>query len=139
MNYAKRTLVYFIVHTSIGLIALIIFTMGYMPEGYRQSMLIGLASGMLASGIPGIIVSARLIKNPKKAEKVELEKTEERTQFLRMKSNSATYSISVYLECAGVFIAGFLGFREVSLSLAFLLIAQVISFVVFASYYGRKY
>jgi hypothetical protein len=139
MKYAKRTLAYFIVHTSIGLIALIIFLLGYMPEGYRQSMLTGIASGFLASGILGIIVSIRLIKNPKKAEKVELEKTEERTQFLRMKSNSATYSVSIYIECAGVFISGFLGFREVSITLAFLLIAQVISFVAFASYYGKKY
>lgn len=139
MNYAKRTLYFFIVYTSIGLIALTVFLLGYVPEGYKQSMVTGLASGLLAPGILGIIICIRLIKNPKKAEKVELEKTEERTQFLRMKSNSSTHSISIYIECAGVFIAGFLGYREVSITLAFLLIVQAISFIVFASYYGRKF
>lgn len=139
MTYLKKTLIYFIIHTFIGLIALLVAIFGNLPEGYRESMVSGIAGGFLVSGVFGIITCLRLMKNPKKAMEAEISKTEERTQFLRMKSNSATYTISIFAESIGTLIAGLLGFREVSLALAALLIAQIIAFIGFANYYSRKY
>jgi len=81
MNYAKKTLIYFIGHTTIGVIALLFALISNLSEGYREGVISGISGGFIFTGIMGIIVSIKLIKNPKKALEVEIAKTEERTQL----------------------------------------------------------
>jgi hypothetical protein len=139
MNYAKKSLIYFIIHTSVGVIALLFALFSHMPEGYKSSVLFGMACGFLCSGIPGIILSIRMINNPKKALAVEIAKNEERTQFIRTKTNSSIYTVSLYAECIVTLISSLLGFKEISLIFSILLIAQLFLFIGFANYYGKKY
>lgn len=139
MNYAKKTLLYFIGHTSVGIIALLYALFSSFSGGYREGMISGIIGGFITTGVLGIIVSLRLIKNPKKAAEVEMAKTEERTQFLRLKTGAAIYSIMIYVESAAILVTGLLAFREICLTLTAVLIIKVILYIGFASHYSKKY
>lgn len=139
MNYSKKTLVYFIIHTIIGVIALIAALLVHLPDGYKEGLVSGISGGFIFTGILGAITSIRLMKNPQKAMKVEIAKNEERTQLIRMKTRSAIYTITLYIESFGTLAAGFLGFREISVTLACLLIVQVALYIGFSNYYWKKY
>jgi len=139
MNYAKKTLTYFIVHTAIGIIALLFALFGHLPDGYREGLISGISGGFICTGVLGIIASLRLMKNPKKAMEVEIAKNEERTQLIRMKTHSAIYTIMLYIQSAGTLMAGLLGFRQISITLAAILIIQIVLFIGFANYYTKKF
>lgn len=139
MNYAKKTLLYFIGHTSVGIIALLYALFSPFSGGAREGIISGIIGGFITTGVLGIVVSLRLINNPKKAEEVEMSKNEERTQFLRMKTTAAIYSVMIYVESAGILVTGFLGFREICLTLGAVLIIKVILYIGFASHYSKKY
>ncbi|NLI90801.1 MAG: hypothetical protein GX434_00960 [Peptococcaceae bacterium] len=139
MNYAKRILIYFIGHTSIGVIAILYALFGSYSDAYREGVISGIIGGFILTGILGIIVSIRLMKNPKRAAEVEIAKNEERTQLIRLKTNSAVYTVMLYAESAGTLLTGLLGFREICLTLASVLLIQVILYIGFISYYNKKY
>ncbi|AFQ43982.1 hypothetical protein [Desulfosporosinus meridiei] len=139
MNYAKKTLLYFIGHTSVGIIALLYAVFSSFSGGYREGMISGIIGGFITTGVLGIFFSLRLMKNPKRAAEVEMVKNEERTQFLRMKTSAAIFSVMIYAESAGILVTGLLGFREICLTLATILIIKVILYIGFASYYSKKY
>ncbi|NBJ14068.1 MAG: hypothetical protein FNP40_00525 [Dehalobacter sp. 4CP] len=139
MNYAKKTLIYFIGHTTIGIIALQFAFISNLSEGYREGVISGIAGGFIFTGILGIIVSIKLIKNPKKAQEVEIAKNEERTQLIRMKTHASIHTLMIYIISIGTLVTLLLGFREISLTLAAILIIQMIMYLGFASYYAKKY
>lgn len=139
MNYAKKTLVYFVVHTAIGIIALLFALFSNFSVGYREGAISGIAGGFIFTGILGIIVSINLIKNPKKALEVEIAKTEERTQLIKMKTHASIHTLMIYIISTGTLVTLFLGSREISLTLAAILIIQIILYIGFASYYSKKY
>lgn len=139
MNYVKKTLAYFILHTCVGIVALIVTLLGNLPDGYKTGLISGIAGGFLLTGILGIIYSSRLLKNPQKAKAIEIMKNEERVQLIRLKTHASIFSVMLYLECLGVLVAGLLAYREVSVVLAFVLIFQLILYFGFATYYSRKY
>ncbi len=101
--------------------------------------LTGIAGGFIPTGIIGVLISVRLMASPKRAAEVELAKSEERTQLIRVKTNSATYRVMLYLESIGALAAGLLGYKELSLTLAALLAAQVVLYFGFIAYYTKKY
>ena len=70
---------------------------------------------------------------------VEIAKDEERTLFLKAKANSASYSVTLYIEAIGILAAALAGFRETSMTLAVLLLVQLVFNMGFAYYYGQKY
>ncbi|WP_434512137.1 hypothetical protein [Desulfitobacterium sp. AusDCA] len=139
MNYAKKTLLYFIGHTAVGIIALLYALISNFSDGYREGVISGAVGGFIITGVLGIIVSLRLIRNPKRAAEVEIAKNEERTQLIRMKTNTAIHTVMIYAESAGTLITGLLGFREICLTLATILIVQIILYIGFAYYYYQKY
>ena len=57
MNYAKKTLVYFVGHTTIGIIALLFALFHNFSDGYREGAISGIVGGFIFTGILGIIVS----------------------------------------------------------------------------------
>ena len=139
MNYTKKTLIYFIVHTIIGFIALIFAFFGHLPDGYREGVISGIAGGFLITGALGIIASIRILKNPIKAKAVEITKNEERTQLIRMKTHSAVFTVMLYLVSLGTLVAGLIGSREISIMLAAVLIIQFVLYIGFVNYYWKKY
>jgi uncharacterized membrane protein len=139
MNYAKKTLFYFVGLTGIGISALLFALFSNLFEGYREGVISGIAGGFIFTGILGIIVSIKLINNPKKALEVEIAKNEERTQLIRLKTHASIHTIMIYIISIGTLVTSLLGFREMSLTLATILIIQIILYIGFASYYAKKY
>lgn len=102
-------------------------------------MISGVAGGFITTGIMGIFYSFRLMKDPKKAKEVEIYKNEERNQFIRLKTHSAIFTVNLYAQCLVILVAGFWGYKEISLVLAGLLVIQLIVYIGFANYYTKKY
>lgn len=138
MKYAKRQLWFFVGYLAVG-VALIAAALLWAPADQKEGIAAGLAGGFLVTGVGGIILSAQLLKNPEKAEKTETAKTEERTRFLREKTQSAVHSVSTVLVSAGAIAAMICGNRDITLALCALLVAEIVLYVCFAAHYARKY
>ncbi|MCX7711465.1 MAG: hypothetical protein N2484_16615 [Clostridia bacterium] len=139
MNYARRLLTYFIVHTTVGIIALLYILFGQLPDSFREGMVSGIAGACIVTGIIGIIAGIRLLRNPKKAKEAELSQSEERAQFIRMKAFSSVSTIMLYVECLGTLMTGLMGFKEAAVTLASLIFIHVLLLVGFNYYYGKKF
>lgn len=139
MRYAKKQMYFFLILTVVGILALLAALIGdYRPE-YRTGLVSGITGGFILTGVLGMLISARLIKNPDKAEKIENAKMEERTEFLRLKTHSAVYTSTTVLTSAGTVAFMLLGQRTVAIAFAVLLMVDVVLYVGFAAYYNRKY
>lgn len=138
MKYAKKLIVFYIFYLVAGAL-LVAAAVLWSPAGQREDIVTGIVSGFLFTGIGGLIIAAYLLKHPARAEKVEIAKTEERSQFLRLRIKSAVNSVMLMLVCAGTFAAMISGYREISLTLAALLITEVILYIGFGAYYAKKY
>lgn len=138
MKYAKKQLVFFIIYLIFGAL-IFAAAMLWSPAEKRTGILTGIVSGFLVTGVGGIILSARLLKNPPKAQQVEIAKTEERTQLIRLKTHSAVYYVTVLLICVGTFVTEICGYWEITVTLAALLIVEVVLYVCFSVYYTKKY
>ncbi|HHW01211.1 MAG TPA: hypothetical protein GXX35_00065 [Thermoanaerobacterales bacterium] len=139
MNYAKKMLIYALIQTAVGIILLLATIFIHFSDGFKEGVLSGIAGGLVSTGILGIVACLRLIKNPARAMEVEIAKDEERTLFLKAKANSASYSVTLYIEAIGILAAALAGFRETSMTLAVLLLVQLVFNMGFAYYYGQKY
>ncbi len=138
MNYMKKNLVFSVIILVIGA-ALLITGFVIEANGEANPMFFGLGCGFGAAGLTSTIQIILNLKNPKKCEEIELIKNEERTVFLREKTNSQVYSIFIYVECAVVIITSFLGYRSITLVLSFLLLAKLITWIVVGTINGKKY
>lgn len=139
MKYAKKQLLFFIVFTGAGVAALLAALFIHMPAGSRTGIVSGIVGGFLLTGGMGILISVNMLRHPQRAEKIQMEKTEERTAFIRMKTLSAVYTVSLFVICAATIVALLLQFTQVAIVLAAILILQVFLHVGFANYYSRKY
>ena len=138
MNYAKKQLIFFALYLVAGAL-FVAAALLWAPAEMRGGIVSGLLGGFLVTGAGGLFLSARLLKNPAEAERVELGKTEERTQFISLKTRSAVHFTTIMLVSAGAVTAEILGSQTVALTLAALLAVQAFLFVCFASYYSKKY
>ena len=138
MKYCKRQILFFIGYLIVGGL-LVVAALLWSPAEQREGIITGIISGFLVTGLGGIILCARLLKNPEKAEQVGVAKTEERTQFLRVKTQSAVHSVTVMLVCVGTFVAMLCGYRDITLTLSALLVIEVILYVCIGTYYAKKY
>ncbi|HCQ91489.1 MAG TPA: hypothetical protein DIU45_19555 [Clostridium sp.] len=125
MNYMKKNLSFnigaFILGAIFLFLALVI---------YNNSSLLGGGVAFTLVGLLGIFQSLKFMKTPEKCEEIELVKNEERTVFIREKTNSKLYSVFVYIESFGCFITGVLGYRTTTMVLAFLLIGKMIAWFI---------
>ncbi len=138
MKYVKRQILFFIGYLVIGAL-LVVAVLLWSPAQQREGILTGIVSGFLVTGVGGLILSTRLLKNPQKAEQAEIMKTEERTQFLRMRTQSTVHSVTIMIVCAGTFVSLICGYRDITLTLSALLIIEVILYICFGTYYAKKY
>ncbi|OAA90916.1 hypothetical protein [Clostridium ljungdahlii] len=139
MNHAKRNLIYFIFQTIFGIIALLLFLFGHFTDNHSKEMLSGIGIAFTIAGIIGIITNIKLLKDPKKAAKIEMAQTEERTQFIKAKTKSFVYTIMIYLESAVIVVTGLLGFRTICITFSTIVLLKVILSILFSSYYMKKY
>ena len=138
MKYAKKQVLFFIGYLILGGI-FVVAALLWAPADQKEGILSGIIGGFLVTGVGGLFLSARLLKNPQKAEQTEIMKTEERSQFLRMKTQSAVHSVSLILVSAGTLVALIFGHRDISLAFSALLIIDIILYICFGTYYAKKY
>lgn len=138
MKYAKRQLFFFAGYLAVGILLAAAAAL-WAPAGQREGILSGIAGGFGVTGLGGLFLSARLLKNPGGAEQAALAKTEERTQFLRLKTRSAVHAVLVPAVCIGTFAALIGGYRQIALTLSALLASGVLLSVGFGVYYAKKY
>ncbi|ADK14910.1 MULTISPECIES: hypothetical protein [Clostridium] len=139
MYHAKRNLIYFIFQTIFGIIALLFFIFGDFANNHSKDILSGIGISFTIAGVIGIATSLKLLKDPKKAAKIEMAQTEERTQFIKAKTKSFVYTIMIYLESAVIIVTGLLGFRTICITLSAIVLLKVILNLIFSNYYMKKY
>ena len=138
MAYVKKQILFFIGYLVIGGIFAAAALL-WAPADQREGILSGIIGGFLVTGTAGLFLSARLLKNPQKAEQTEIMKTEERTRFLRAKTQSAVHSATLMIVSVGTFVALIGGYRDIALALSTLLIIEVILYLCFGTYYAKKF
>jgi len=139
MNSIKKTRNFFIVQTIIGFIAIAFIIWGQIPDDYRLGLLYGVAASFSTTGVLGIFNSVQLLKNPKKAQQIEIVKNEERTIFIREKARSTTYIIMLYGLAISALVTGFLNHRILSMTLAVLIMIQGSINLIALGIYAKKY
>ncbi|KLU60720.1 hypothetical protein CEB3_c31030 [Peptococcaceae bacterium CEB3] len=139
MNYAKKQMAGYIAVMVIGLLIIIVALFGNLPGDLKTGILSGGIGGFLITGTVGIVMSFNLMRHPDQARKLEISKTEERNQYIRMKTHSSIFQVSLYLESMATIISLIMGQREISLTLAVLLIVQIALNIGFAIYYSKRY
>lgn len=139
LKNTKHSLTTFIVLTVVGIGGLI-YAIFWLPRSnYQQGLIYGVTSGLILTGIAGIIYSIYLKRNPKKAKEANIQKDEERTQFIRMKTAVSTSQVVLYIECLAILVIGLMGYKDISMVLVTLLTVQAIVATIFANYYSKKY
>jgi hypothetical protein len=118
----------------------IVYAIFGTPESSStEGMVIGLSSGFGVTGILGILTCIKYLKNPKKADEVEIYKNEERSVFIKQKANSLVYTVFIYIESVTIIITGLLGYKVISMTLAILVLLKVIFYIACLQYYSKKY
>ena len=135
MKYVKRQIFFFIGYLAVGAL-IAVAALLWSPAEQREGILTGIISGFLVTGVGGLLPSTRLLKNPQKAEQAEIMKTEERTQFLRVKTQSAVHSVTIMIVCAGTLVSLICGYRDITLVLSALLIIEAILYICFGTFFG---
>ena len=135
----RNSLISFIALTLVGIAALLYAIFVLPRSNYQEGLIYGISSGFVLTGILGVIYSIYLSRHPKKAKEAGLQKNEERTQFIRMKTFSAVGQVMLILECLGCLVTGLMGYKEISLAVGIILFVQMVLFTVFSLYYSKKY
>ncbi|MBI9049920.1 MAG: hypothetical protein JEZ00_10895 [Anaerolineaceae bacterium] len=135
----KHSLTSSIVITVVGISGLL-YAIFWLPrDNYQQGLIYGITSGLLLTGIIGIIYSIYLLRHPEKAKEASIQKDEERTQFIRMKTASSTSQLVLYAEALACLIIGFMGNKEISMVIAIILLSQLAIATIFSTYYSKKH
>lgn len=136
MNIVKKNLAFFSVFFLIGILGTLYLFVG---NPSNESLITGISGGFGVSGLLGIFLSLNLMRNPKKCNEIEVYQNEERTLFIKEKSNSKTYSISSLIQSAVTIIAALLGYKVISITIASILLIEFLIWIICSSYYGKKY
>ncbi|WMJ79224.1 hypothetical protein RBU49_10015 [Clostridium sp. MB40-C1] len=99
----------------------------------------GILFGFGVTGLVGLLMSLKLMRNPEKCEEIELYKNEERSVFIREKTSSKVYSIFIFIESTTIIILGFLGYKFASMIISALLLGKLVMWFILGTYYGKKY
>ena len=115
MYYNNRRLVLQIFWIVLGAVLVVLS----VTEVIQSSLYSGMGGALIAVGILQLIRTVKYRKDPEYREKVDIELTDERSKYLRMKSWAWTGYIIVLVESIGVIIAMILGYETVQLVLAY--------------------
>ena len=115
MYYNNRRLVLQIFWIVLGAVLVVLS----VTEVIQSSLYSGMGGALIAVGILQLIRTVKYRKDPEYREKVDIELTDERSKYLRMKSWAWTGYIIVLVEGVGVIIAMILGYETVQLVLAY--------------------
>ena len=115
MYYNNRRLVLRIFWIILGAVLLVLS----VAEVIESPLYSGMGGALMTVGILQLIRTVKYRKDPEYREKVDIELTDERSKYLRMKSWAWTGYIIVLVEGIGVIIAMILGYETIQLVLAY--------------------
>jgi hypothetical protein len=135
MYYNNRRLALSIFWAVAGIVLIVLS----VAEVLDSSLYAGMGGGLTAVGVLQSIRNIRYRKDAEYREKIDIEYSDERSRFLRMKSWSWAGYIVVLVEAVGVVVASILGEETVrmvlSYSVCLILVAYWVSYLIL----GKKY
>ncbi|MBP3208827.1 MAG: hypothetical protein J6M64_02805 [Oscillospiraceae bacterium] len=135
MYYNNRRLALSIFWAVVG----IVLTVLSVAEVLDSSLYAGMGGGLTAVGVLQSIRNIRYRKDTEYREKIDIEYSDERSRFLRMKSWSWAGYIVVLIEAVGVVVATILGEETIrmvlSYSVCLILVAYWVSYLVLSKKY----
>lgn len=126
MNQVKKDLMFSVGCLIVGIIMIAIFSLGIIQEKMIASMVMGMGIGLTPVAIGLTFLNLKAIKNPEKAEEIEINMNDERNVLVREKTSAKVYSMFIYVETGLVIIAALLSYREISLLLSALIFAKLV-------------
>ncbi len=135
MYYNNRRLALSIFWAVAGIVLIVLS----VAKVLDSSLYAGMGGGLTAVGVLQSIRNIRYRKDAEYREKIDIEYSDERSRFLRMKSWSWAGYIVVLVEAVGVVVASILGEETVrmvlSYSVCLILVAYWVSYLIL----GKKY
>ena len=135
----KSQRIYNIVLIFVGIAgwAVTVFLLG---ESEQINFVSGFFAGIAMIGILRTVKTARIMKNPEKAQDYEAMQKDERTVFVAGKARSMAFYVSILAQCIGAFIA-YAVFKNhlICQALCFVTCFQCIVYYVFWIIYNKKY
>ena len=135
MYYNNRRLVLQIFGIILGAVLLVLS----VAEVIESSLYSGMGGALMTVGILQLIRTVKYRKDPEYREKVDIELTDERSKYLRMKSWAWTGYIIVLVEGIGVIIAMILGYETIQLVLAYSLCLILLVYWITYLVLNKKY
>ena len=135
MYYDNKKLALSIFWAVVGIVLIVLS----VAEVLDSSLYAGMGGGLTAVGVLQSIRNIRYRKDAEYREKIDIEYSDERSRFLRMKSWSWAGYIVVLVEAVGVVVATILGEETIrmvlSYSVCLILVAYWVSYLIL----GKKY
>ena len=135
MYYNNRKLVLQIFWIILGAVLLVLS----VAEVIESPLYSGMGGALMTVGILQLIRTVKYRKDPEYREKVDIELTDERSKYLRMKSWAWTGYIIVMVEGIGVIIAMILGYETIQLVLAYSLCLILLVYWITYLVLNKKY
>ena len=135
MSYIKKGVITCILALVVG-IALV--SLAFFIKN-NKAYLVSAGFGLIFVSSFKLYSYSQLKNDPEKAKEAEALQTDERTQFIAMKSYSLIYNVSIYVEVIIALVAGVVGYRGVSFLFSSLVLLQLLLNIALFKYYGRKY
>lgn len=136
MSYMKKELYGSIGFFMVGIVCLISSFIFY--GHYEDSPVSNVGVTFSLVGLMLIVINLRIMKNPERCEEVEIMKTEERTVFIRDKANSVVYHISVFIEVGALILASILGYKNVIMFIAAIMVMKLVIWIIAAHKIGNN-
>ena len=133
MKSIKKNFMGYGITLIVGLGLLAFLYLSDFEVGKASNILFGMSWGLIGAGLGGVLVSSASLKNPSKAEEIEINEKDERNIYIREKTNSKVYSLFIYVECLVIFITTLLGYTNITILLAVVMLLKLIAWFMLAN------
>lgn len=133
MKSVKKNIIGYGITLILGLGLLVFLYLSDFEVGKVSNIIFGMSWGLIGAGLGGVIVSSISLKNPAKIEEIETNEKDERNIYIREKTNSKVYSLFIYVECLVIFITTLLGYTNITIMLAVVMLFKLIAWFMIAN------
>lgn len=138
MSYLKKSAIAFGLLFAFGAVLMVLHVAGVFPDTLREGAMIGIGSGFLVTGLLGVAYCLVLMRDPQRARRIEVAKTDERTQLIQFMTYSQLHRMTVIVESLGAVVVLSLGYLEVAVILAAWIFLRFLASLALLGYYSRQ-
>lgn len=121
----KINMIYYALLVVIGAALAVLQLTGYMPDVF-----LSFGCAYAACGLAMLIKNGRIMADPEKLKKLEIESTDERNIMIYNKAIRWAYFIFVYAAAAAIMILEFIGMKEAAVTVALTLCALFVLYII---------